>query len=178
MPLKYRALTRHANLAALSRAASVSAPSPPGSLTGAQARPPAAASRPSRRTDPSDRGPLRILAGVTWFPGLRRAGAVRQLRVTADAQRMIEWLTDSGRREPQWRRLAGHRADIRDPHADRLPGGGLRYRYEWVDGRRVWRFTIEDVAVSGNTIERAHRGAACPAARDAGSLGHHREHLR
>jgi hypothetical protein len=103
-------------------------------------------------------GPLRILVRVTWFPGLRRAGAVRRLRVTADTQRMMEWLTDSGRREREWRRRVEERADIRDPHADRLPDGGLRYRYEWLDGRRVWRFTVEDVAVTGNTIERFHRG--------------------
>jgi hypothetical protein len=96
--------------------------------------------------------------GVTWFPGLRRAGAMRQLRVTADAQQMMAWLTDSGRREREWRRLVEQRADIRDPHADRQADGGLRYRYEWLDGRTVWRFTIEDVAVTGNTIERVHRG--------------------
>jgi hypothetical protein len=95
---------------------------------------------------------------VTWFPGLRRAGAIRQLRMTADAQRVMAWLTDAGRRERDWRRRVEQRADIRDAHADPLPGGGLRYRYEWLDGPRVWRFTSEAVAVTENTIELVHRG--------------------
>ncbi len=83
---------------------------------------------------------------------------MRQLRVTADAQRIMKWLADSGRREREWRRRVEQRVDIRDPRADRLPDGGLRCRYEWADGRRVWRFTTEDVAVTENTIERVHRG--------------------
>ncbi len=70
----------------------------------------------------------------------------------------MERLTDSGRREREWRRRVERREDIRDPRADRLPDGGLRCRYEWADGRRVWRFTTEDVAVTENTIERVHRG--------------------
>jgi hypothetical protein len=71
---------------------------------------------------------------------------------------MMEWLTDSGRREREWRRCVEQRADIRDTRADRLPHGGLRCRYEWADGRRVWRFRTEDVAVTGNTIELVHCG--------------------
>jgi hypothetical protein len=83
---------------------------------------------------------------------------MRQLRVTADAQQMMAWLTDSGPREREWRRRVEQRADIRDPHADRLPGGGLRCRYQWVDGPRMWRFTSEAVAGTGNTIELVQRG--------------------
>jgi hypothetical protein len=70
----------------------------------------------------------------------------------------MAWLTDSGRREREWRRRAGQRADIGDPCADRLPDGGLRCRYEWADGHRVWRFTTEDVVITANTIERVYRG--------------------
>jgi len=48
--------------------------------------------------------------------------------------------------------------DISDPRAGRLQDGGLRCRSEWVDGRRAWRFTTEDAAVTENTIVRVHRG--------------------
>jgi len=103
-------------------------------------------------------GGLGILAGVTWFPGWRRSAAVRHLRVPADAGQVMERLTDSDRRAREWRRQVEQRDDIRGPRAGRLPNGGLRCRYEWVQGRLVWRFTTEDVAVSENMIERVHRG--------------------
>ena len=103
-------------------------------------------------------GGLGILAGMTWFPGLRQSGAVRQLRVPADAGQVMRRLTDSDRREREWRRQVDQREDIREPRAGRLPNGGLRCRYEWVHGRLVWRFTTEDVAVTENMIERVHRG--------------------
>jgi hypothetical protein len=99
-----------------------------------------------------------ILVGVTLFPGLRQCGAVRQLRVPADAAQVMERLTDSGRREREWLRQVGQREDIREPRVGRLPNGGLQCRYEWVQGRLVWRFTAEDLAVTENTIERVHRG--------------------
>jgi hypothetical protein len=99
-----------------------------------------------------------ILVGVTWFPGLRQCRAVRQLRVPADAAQVMGRLTDSGRREREWLRQVEQREDIREPRIGRLPNGGLRYRYEWVQGRLVWRFTTEDLAVTETTIERVHRG--------------------
>jgi hypothetical protein len=99
-----------------------------------------------------------ILAGVTWFPGLRPCRAVRQLRVPADAAQVMGRLTDAGIREREWLRQAGQRADIREPRVGRLPDGGLRYRYEWVQGPLVWRFTAEDLAVTETMIERVHRG--------------------
>lgn len=95
---------------------------------------------------------------MAWFPGLRRCGAVRQLRVPADAGQVMQRLTDSGRREREWRRQVEQREDIREPRVGHLPNRGLRCRYEWVHGRLVWRFTTEDVAVTENMIERVHRG--------------------
>jgi hypothetical protein len=95
---------------------------------------------------------------MTWFPGLRQSGAVRQLRVPAEAGQVRQRLTDSDRREREWRRQVDQREDICEPRADRLANGGLHYRYEWVQGRLVWRFTTEDVAVTENMIERVHRG--------------------
>jgi hypothetical protein len=99
-----------------------------------------------------------ILADMTWFPGLRQCSAVRQLRLPADAGQVRERLTDSDRREREWRRQVEQREDIREPHVGRLPNGRLRCRYEWVQGRLVWRFTTEDAAVTENMIERVHRG--------------------
>jgi hypothetical protein len=101
---------------------------------------------------------LAILAGVTWFPGLRRARVVRHLRVTADVQQVMERLTDSARRERAWLRRAGQREGLREPRVDRLPDGRLRRRYELALGRRVWRVTTEDVAMTETTIEVVHRG--------------------
>ncbi len=74
--------------------------------------------------------PVADTCGRDLVSGLRRARAVRQLRVTADAQRVMEWLSDSGRREREWRRRVEQREDIGDLRADRLPDGGLRCRYE------------------------------------------------
>jgi hypothetical protein len=90
--------------------------------------------------------------------GVAANGCQGQMPVADTCRRDPVSRTDSGRLERQWRRLVEQRADIRDPRADRLPHGRLRYRYEWLDGRRVWRFTTEDVAVTENTIERVHRG--------------------
>ncbi len=101
---------------------------------------------------------LAILAGVTWFPGLRRARVVRHLRVTADVQQVMERLTDSARRERAWLRRAGQREGLRESRVDRLPDGRLRRRYELALGRRVWRVTTEDVAITETTIEVVHRG--------------------
>ena len=70
----------------------------------------------------------------------------------------MQRLTDSDRREREWRRQVEQREDIHQVRADRLANGGLRCRYEWVRGRLVWRFTTEDVAVTENMIERVHRG--------------------
>jgi hypothetical protein len=100
---------------------------------------------------------LAILAGVTWFPGLRRAPVVRHLRVTADVQQVMERLTDSARREGAWLRRAALREGISELRVDRLPDGRLRRRYELAQGRRVWRFTSEDVAITETTIEVVHR---------------------
>jgi hypothetical protein len=106
---------------------------------------------------------------MTWFPGVRQSGAVRQLRVPADAGQVMQRLTDSDRQEREWRRQVDQREDIREPRAGRLPNGGLRCRYEWVQGRLVWRFTTEDVAVTENMIERVHALAGQVAARRSSS---------
>ncbi|HEX9517293.1 MAG TPA: hypothetical protein VF940_14095 [Streptosporangiaceae bacterium] len=95
---------------------------------------------------------------MTWFPGLRRARVVRPLRVTADVQQVMERLTDSARRERAWLRRAGQREGLRESRVDRLPDGRLRRRYELALGRRVWRVTTEDVAITETTIEVVHRG--------------------
>jgi hypothetical protein len=70
----------------------------------------------------------------------------------------MEWLTDSGRREREWRLRVEQRADIHDPRAECLPDGRLRCRYEWADGPRLWRFTSEEVALADSTIDWVHRG--------------------
>lgn len=82
---------------------------------------------------------------------------MRHLRVTADVQQAMERLTDSARRERAWLRRVGLREGIREPRVDRLPDGRLRRRYEWAQGRRVWRLTTEDVAFTQTTIEVVHR---------------------
>ena len=98
-----------------------------------------------------------ILAAMTWFPGLRRAQVMRHVRVTADVEQVMERLTDSARRERAWLRRAGLREGIRELRVDRLPDGRLRRCYELAEGRRVWRITSEDVAITEATIEVVHR---------------------
>jgi len=49
---------------------------------------------------------------------------------------MMQWLTDAGRRQQTWQRRVEPRAGIRDPRAEQLPDGRLRWRYDWTDGRR------------------------------------------
>src|SRR5260221_12834798 len=71
---------------------------------------------------------LAILAGVTWFPGLRRARVVRHLRVTADVQQVMERLTDSARRERAGLRRAGQRQGPPEPRGYPLPDGRARRR--------------------------------------------------
>ncbi len=83
---------------------------------------------------------------------------MRHLRVTADVQQVMERLTDSARRERAWLRRAGQREGLRESRVDRLPDGRLRRRYELALGRRVWRVTTEDVAITETTIEVVHRG--------------------
>ncbi|MGN6681433.1 MAG: hypothetical protein ACTHKL_27010 [Streptosporangiaceae bacterium] len=84
---------------------------------------------------------------------------MRQLRGTAEPEQMMQWLTDAGRRQQTWQRRVEQRAGIRDPRAEQLPDGRLRWRYDWTDGRRVWRFTTEDVAATKEAIEHVYHAA-------------------
>ena len=100
-----------------------------------------------------------ILGRVTLLPGVPRA-AVRQLRVPADANAVMEWLTDSDRREREWRRQAEARGDIQHASVVRLPNGGLRVDSVLVRGDLVARHVIEDVAIQEHRIDRILRGQA------------------
>lgn len=100
-----------------------------------------------------------ILARVTVFPGLPRA-TVRQLRVPADASAIMEWLTDSDRREREWRRQDEARDDMQELRVVRLPNGGLRFESVLVRGDLVARHVIEDVAIQQHRIDRILRGQA------------------
>lgn len=42
---------------------------------------------------------------------------------------------------------------------EQLPDGQLRWRYDWTDGRRVWRFTTEDVAATEVAIEHVYHAS-------------------
>src|SRR5258707_9376877 len=72
---------------------------------------------------------LAILAGVTWFPGLRRARVVRHLRVTADVQQVMERLTDSARRARAWPGRASQRQGLPRFPLDPPPGRTVRPPY-------------------------------------------------
>jgi hypothetical protein len=98
-----------------------------------------------------------ILVRVTLFPGMRQCAAVRQLRVPAEAPRVMEWLTDSDRREREWRRLVEAREDIQQSSAGRLPNGGLRFDQVLRRGNLLLRHTTEDVANQEHRIDRTHR---------------------
>jgi len=98
-----------------------------------------------------------ILARVTLFPGLLRCAAVRQLRVPAEAGRVMEWLTDSGRRERDWRRLVEANEDVQQPGVGRLPNGGLRFDQVLMRGNLLLHLTTEDVAIQRRRIDRSHR---------------------
>lgn len=98
-----------------------------------------------------------ILVRVMLFPGLRQCAAVRQLRVPAEAPRVMQWLTDPDRREREWRRLVETREDIQQSGAGRLPDGGLRFDQVLRRGNLLLRHTTEDVVNQEHRIDRAHR---------------------
>jgi hypothetical protein len=99
------------------------------------------------------------LACVTLFPGLPRA-AVRQLRVPVEPAAVMEWLTDSDRREREWRRQAEAREDLQESRVIRLPNGRLRFETVLVRGDLQARHIIEDLAIQEHRIDRIIRGQA------------------
>lgn len=96
---------------------------------------------------------------MTMFPGLPRA-AVRQLRVPAEATAVMEWLTDSDRREREWGRQVEVQEDIQESSVASLPNGGLRFESVLVRGDLVARHINEDVAIQEHRIDRILRGQA------------------
>jgi hypothetical protein len=91
------------------------------------------------------------------FPGFPR-GMVRQLRVPADASAVMEWLTDSDRREREWRPRVEAREDIQESSAVRLQNGGLRFQTVQALGDSMARHIIEDVAIGKHQVDRVVRG--------------------
>jgi hypothetical protein len=96
---------------------------------------------------------------VTVFPGLPRA-TVRQLRVPADASAVMGWLTDSDRREREWRRRVEAQEEIQESSVSRLQNGGMRFETVQVRGDLLARHVIEDVAIGEHKIDRILRGQA------------------
>lgn len=98
---------------------------------------------------------------MTLLPGWPRA-AVRQLRVPADAGVVMDWLTDSDRRERELRRQFEGLEDIEELSIVRLPCGGLRYESAQVLSDLVVRHIVEDAATStgstGSFAGRRHEG--------------------
>jgi len=93
------------------------------------------------------------------FPPQPRA-ALRQLQVSADASAVMGWLTDSDRREQEWRRRVQAHADIREASDIRLPNGRLHFESVHVHGDWTIRQIVEDVAIQERRIERILRGQA------------------
>jgi hypothetical protein len=94
---------------------------------------------------------------VTLVPGLRQYAAVRQVRVPADARRVMGWLTDPDRREREWRQLVEAEDRVQQSSVSRLPNGRLRFDHLVLQGNRLLRHTTEDVAIGEDRIDRAHR---------------------
>jgi hypothetical protein len=66
----------------------------------------------------------------------------------------MQWLTDSDRREREWRRLVKAREDIQQSNVGRLPNGGLCFDQVLMQGSRLWRHTTDDVAIQEHRIDR------------------------
>jgi hypothetical protein len=81
----------------------------------------------------------------------------QQLRVPADASAVMEWLTDSDRREREWRRQVEAREDIQKSSAARLQNGGLRFQTVQALGNSTARYVIEDVAIGQHQTDRIIR---------------------
>lgn len=100
-----------------------------------------------------------ILACVPVLPGLPRP-TMRQLRVPADVPVVMGWLSDSGRREREWRRQVEARGDIQESSVTRLQNGGMRLETVQVLADTTARHVIEDVAIGEHSIDRIIRGQA------------------
>jgi hypothetical protein len=70
----------------------------------------------------------------------------------------MAWLTDSDRREQEWRRRVNARPDVQEPQVTRLPRGGLRFEQITVQRSVTAHQVVEDVAIGDRRIDRILRG--------------------
>ena len=86
--------------------------------------------------------------------------AEREVRVSADASAVMQWLTDPVRREREWRSGVEAEPEIQEVNVVWLPNGGLRFETVHVREDLVAHHVIEDVAVGERTVDRVVRGRA------------------
>lgn len=90
---------------------------------------------------------------MALFPGVPRA-VTRNLEVTASAADVMRWLSDSGRREANWRSQTTFLESLPAWRVTQRRNGGLAFDYVQINGGTVVRRTVKDVAITPRRIER------------------------